>query len=73
VGLPGLEKLAQFPKARQFHLVRCNPDMAHDALADLAFDSDALDQLHGLARAVGRGFYANEHGRSILPRAGKVN
>lgn len=60
VRLLGLEKLAQLPKERQFRFVGRSPDMAHDAPADLT-----IDQLHGLARAVGRGFSANEHGGGV--------
>ena len=64
-----LQVLAQLLQPNQFGLVRGHPDMAHDALPDLAAGAHALDQLDGLAGAVGGGFDAHEHGGILPPLA----
>jgi len=57
----GFDVLAEIAETMEFVLIHGNADVAYDALADLAVFTVTLDELDGLAGAVGRGLDANEH------------
>jgi hypothetical protein len=65
----GLDIFAELAEPLQLILVVGDSDMAHHPLAGLSVVAETLDELDGLARAVGSGLDANEHGRLSLNRA----